>query len=1095
MKLIIKYFFLILIFVFCTGEDAVSQIAGTKTIPGDYANFSSAINALNVQGVGAGGVVFNVSAGFIDTAVNLTLTSSGTFSDQIIFKKSGTGANPLIIAGTGTSASMDGIFKLVGSDFITIDGIDLRENPANLISVNAPMEWGYALLKSDSTNGCRYNVIKNCNITLSRINSAITGIYAANHTALSSTSLRIGDTLGTNSNNKFQNNSISNVFTGISITGFNAPSSALQFYDQNNEVGATKGERNTITDFGGNASGTSYGVFGIHQNNIKIYNTYINNKGNSWHKNIIHGISLSTGNNSSCEIYGDTISLGDSAATSAVFPINCSYGASGIDNTINIYDNVIKDCSYPTTTTGSMTYINIPTAAFNLNVYNNKIINNTFGSNTSTATGTLNYISVSGGSPTLTSTSWKIYDNLISGNIKNQSAPGAGNVNVINIGATVPTVAVYNNTIEDNSWRGSSGSTAVMINRTSRTGLVCFDNKIRNLSFPLSSSLIFRGISNAGSSPGPEVIYNNIISNITSNGASEITGISSSIGQSEARTIRGNIISQLRSEGGSVNGIVTGFSLISTIEKNKISDLSTTSSSANGIYLFSQSAPTTANVSNNFISGLNSTISRDTAVSGITILSNTSVSMNANLYYNTIFLNASSTSAMFGSAGIYIKNTETNLTLRNNIIVNVSGPGSTSGLTAAYRRNGPVLTNYSTTSNNNIFYAGIPSSRNVIFYDGTNSDSTLSQYKARVAPRDSSSFTELPPFVNTTTVPYDLHLKTNVMTLCESGGKPVSVTDDIDGNIRDTVKPDIGADEGNFLPFITPPAAPILIFPVSDSVNVSLTPVLDWADSHTASSYRLEISTDSGFTTIVKDTVNNISKCQVQPGILSYSTKYFWRVSASNHAGNSAFSGVFNFTTMDIPAARVNFTIIPAGSYNNSTEKLNTRDTIKVFLIDSSNCGIVDSAIGVLDSVSFSAVLNFANVNTGKYYMFAYHRNHIVTSTRLTQSIERGSSVSYDFTTDSLKAFGSNLTKLTSGLWSMIPGDANKDGFVDGLDQTIWITQNGLNGLFPGDFNSDGFVDGLDQTIWVLHNGAGYVLPCNILKSKTGTIKITKGSK
>ena len=85
--------------------------------------------------------------------------------------------------------------------------------------------------------------------------------------------------------------------------------------------------------------------------------------------------------------------------------------------------------------------------------------------------------------------------------------------------------------------------------------------------------------------------------------------------------------------------------------------------------------------------------------------------------------------------------------LRNNIIVNSFTPNGT-GLAIAYRRSSTTLTSYSALSNNNSFYAGTPSATNLIYYDGTNSDQTMGDYKTRVSPRDAASFSENVPFVN-----------------------------------------------------------------------------------------------------------------------------------------------------------------------------------------------------------------------------------------------------------------------------------------------------------------------------------------------------------
>lgn len=51
-----------------------------------------------------------------------------------------------------------------------------------------------------------------------------------------------------------------------------------------------------------------------------------------------------------------------------------------------------------------------------------------------------------------------------------------------------------------------------------------------------------------------------------------------------------------------------------------------------------------------------------------------------------------------------------------------------------------------------------------------------------------------------------------------------------------------------------------------------------------------------------------------------------------------------------------------------------------------------------------------------------------------------------------------------------LPGDANNDNIVDGLDYVIWLGNYGANitgGPVVGDFNYDEYVDGLDYIIWL----------------------------
>ncbi|OGM12064.1 hypothetical protein A2Z22_03140 [Candidatus Woesebacteria bacterium RBG_16_34_12] len=58
---------------------------------------------------------------------------------------------------------------------------------------------------------------------------------------------------------------------------------------------------------------------------------------------------------------------------------------------------------------------------------------------------------------------------------------------------------------------------------------------------------------------------------------------------------------------------------------------------------------------------------------------------------------------------------------------------------------------------------------------------------------------------------------------------------------------------------------------------------------------------------------------------------------------------------------------------------------------------------------------------------------------------------------------------------TLIPGDANSDETVDGIDYVIWLNHyntNTGNGSTDGDFNTDGTVDGIDYVIWLNHYGS-----------------------
>jgi hypothetical protein len=84
---------LAVVLMLLSSGNLLAQLTGTKTIPGNYATIAAAITDLNTQGVGTGGVTFNVASGYTEsTTAPLIVTATGTAANPIVFQKSGTGA-------------------------------------------------------------------------------------------------------------------------------------------------------------------------------------------------------------------------------------------------------------------------------------------------------------------------------------------------------------------------------------------------------------------------------------------------------------------------------------------------------------------------------------------------------------------------------------------------------------------------------------------------------------------------------------------------------------------------------------------------------------------------------------------------------------------------------------------------------------------------------------------------------------------------------------------------------------------------------------------------------------------------------------------
>jgi hypothetical protein len=99
-----------------------------------------------------------------------------------------------------------------------------------------------------------------------------------------------------------------------------------------------------------------------------------------------------------------------------------------------------------------------------------------------------------------------------------------------------------------------------------------------------------------------------------------------------------------------------------------------------------------------------------------------------------------------------------------------------------------------------------------------------------------------------------------------------------------------------FTTIIADPEKTYLSVPVNNSINVEQPITLKWRKAVGASSYIIQLSQDSLFSSIaIEDTVNNDTTKQIT-GLNPYSI-YYWRVKATNIGGESSWSDVWNFKT------------------------------------------------------------------------------------------------------------------------------------------------------------------------------------------------------
>lgn len=819
-------FFLALFFYYL---NSTAQVTGVKNVPGDYASLNAAITALNASGVGAGGATINIAVGYNETAPaggyqlgSAVLNASTSATKQLRF----TGSNNIITAPVGTSTNLDGIFTINGTDYVTISGLIFRESAANNTATTA-MEFCIGFFNFNSSapfDGCQYNTVKSCSITLNRtVATSSKGIFMSHQTAGSTTILAPTAAGDMHSYNAFYSNEFTNMISAVYLGGTTSAN------DVGNDIG---GSSATTGNDMSNVIGALYSSVGAvtctYQTNCNISNNIINNTANGGTNSIATSWGIyAYGPSCTFTINNNNITLLESAI-SAAYAVYGIYGNAAGAN-ITAQNNTLKISE-----TGGSAVNNI--AMFLPNGNQTNITGNRITQEMAVSGTTYGVYTTSTGSST-------INNNGIS-----QMASVAVSSQFYSIvsGGTATSETISGNVFQNTnvSVAGTLGYLALIYAANGTGNKTITGNRIVGSLTHNSNSDLYCILANPASAPanGTATIANNNFSGINKSGNGAVYGIfyAPTVASTQNYDFHDNTISNITHSGtGSIYGINYSSGATARIGKNNIHDLS---SAANvfGIYSAAPATSTQADIYNNqlnnlsttgttgFVAAINITEGKLTnihnnyirdlyapntsktseAIQGIRLQNNTA-NTEYNVYYNTIYLNATSTGTDFSSSGIYhtVSTVATTgaLDLRNNIIVNTSTANG-SGITAAFRNSSPILTNYKASSNNNLYYAGAPSANKVIYYDGVNADQTLAAWQARAGAADAASISVMPNFVSAT----DLHL--TPASNCGIDGKAMpiaSITDDYDGDTRDASSPDIGADEitNTFKFVITNPAA------------------------------------------------------------------------------------------------------------------------------------------------------------------------------------------------------------------------------------------------------------------------------------------------
>ncbi|MCX6265939.1 MAG: T9SS type A sorting domain-containing protein [Bacteroidetes bacterium] len=650
-----------------------------------------------------------LNAATITSPVVITLSGNETApaGGYAITQAGGTLANTIIIQGSGSTITAfspqssgnlnDAIFKIIGGDYITIQGFTMNENAANTTpaaATNNMTEWGVALLYASATNGAQHNTIQNNTISLNRIYLNTFGIYSnTRHTAADVlATAEATDFPGSNSYNKAYSNSISNVNFGIVFIGAGTNPTAI---DIGNDIGGSSlATGNTITNWGGGSAlslyvsltAGNYCIFANQQINDNISFNTITSASVSVLTIQIGGIfkaysvASPVGGVITSNINDNTVTLTNSPTTSQMTAIT-SQGLLPLSTvTQNINNNKILNCSILGTSATSAAFVGILTivAPGTLNINGNtirgistsattglysgiqqqtngvinalNINNNNFGDNIAGAftftrspySGSVNCITVTNTGAAATC-AISASNNNFQGFVYPSASSGA--FQCINIAATGLTQTINSNNFNNLTVNTSATTYGFMISANNNTPTTTIDGNYVTTQFTnanTTGAVNYLAIANIGglATTGISTISNNTISNVTF----------------KTTTSFGTMIYWINGTGATCthNIVITGNTF------SNISNTGTgTATQAAGLYAISVSAGFANVISNNTVFNINAAGGGAYGILTFTGSSNPAgtYTVNNNLVYNiksTSFL-GSGYSAAGSATGIFLQ--------------------------------------------------------------------------------------------------------------------------------------------------------------------------------------------------------------------------------------------------------------------------------------------------------------------------------------------------------------------------------------------------------------------------------------------------------
>lgn len=389
----IKLSILFVLFGFFVSNAQVTTNGGSG-LANTYPSLASAITALNGATISSP-VVITLTGNESAPIGGYSISAQGSAVNTIVIE----GVTSTITAPTPQASGSlnDAIFKLIGADYVTIQGFTMLENPANTTTAagtNNMTEWGVALLYATTSNGSQNNTIQNNTIDLNRTYQNTFGIYCnATHTAVAPTTSATALAGGGNSGLKIYSNNITDVNIGILVVG---PTAAADHNDGIDIGGTSVATGNTITNYGttgtfssyANVSGSVNGILVRNSKNFNVSYNSITSSNGGVTAGTLRGVFIPAFNNAPTgsiinSLNNNIVSLRTGFATGTIFGIINEATTVSTTTTLNINSNDFNNFGHTVSGSGAITLLNNSAATQITNINSNTFTNisvNTTGS-------------------------------------------------------------------------------------------------------------------------------------------------------------------------------------------------------------------------------------------------------------------------------------------------------------------------------------------------------------------------------------------------------------------------------------------------------------------------------------------------------------------------------------------------------------------------------------------------------------------------------------------------------------------------------------------------------------------------------------------